>query len=139
MRDVYDKQDCVAAFERVLHLLEHAPVQLRLALVDAGCIDQDDLRGRVAGLAGSLLLERHLEHAEDAGARGLRFVRHDGQLLPQEGVQQRGLPGVGPANDGDKPGAKGHRPLWASKDVAGPVKSVVPGNQTVAPRGQLAG
>ena len=102
MRDVDDKQHGVARLQRVLHLLHHAPVELRLRLVHAGRIHQHHLRRGMARLALGLLLQRHLEHAVDACTRGLRLVGHDGELLPQQRIQQRGLARVGPADDGDE-------------------------------------
>ena len=82
-----------------MHLLHHAAVELRVRLVHARRIDQHDLRGRVAWLSLGVLLQRYFEHAVDAGARRLRFVCDDSQLLPEEGIEQRGLAGVGPADD----------------------------------------
>ncbi len=49
VRDVDDEEDGVARFERVVDLLHHAAVELGLGLVDAGRVDQDDLRGGMAG------------------------------------------------------------------------------------------
>ena len=43
-------------------------------------------------------------HAEDPVPRGLRLVGDDRDLRPDEPVQQRGLPGVGPADQGDEAG-----------------------------------
>ena len=48
------------------------------------------------------LARRHLHHARDAIARGLRLGRDNGDLLAGERVQQRAFAGVGPAENGDK-------------------------------------
>ena len=45
------------------------------------------------------------EHAEDAVARGLRPVGHDGDLLPHKTVEQRALACVGAADERDEAGA----------------------------------
>ena len=99
---VDDEEDGVAGFEGVVDFLHHAAVELRVGLVHAGGVDQDDLGGGVAGLALGFLFQRDFEHAVDAGARGLRFVRDDGELLAEQGVEQRGFAGVGAADDGDE-------------------------------------
>ena len=44
--------------------------------------------------------------AEDAGARGLRARRDDGDVLAQDAVEERRLADVGPADDGDEAGAE---------------------------------
>ena len=48
-RGVHQHQDKVAGFEGLVDLLQHAAVELRAGLVDAGRVDEDDLRGRDAG------------------------------------------------------------------------------------------
>jgi hypothetical protein len=59
--------------------------------VNAGSIDEDDLRFGQS------------DHALDGRPCGLRLIGDDGNLLADEGVQQSGLSGVGPADDGDEP------------------------------------
>ena len=105
---VDDEEDGVAALEGVEDLLHHAAVELSLGAVDAGGVDQDDLRGEVAGDAFFLLARGDFEDALDAGACGLRLVRDDGKLLAEQRVEQGGLAGVGAADDGDEAGADGH-------------------------------
>ena len=52
-------------------------------------------------------------HADDAGARRLRLVRDDRDLLADEPVQQRRLAGVRPADERDEAGLHDGRPsLW---------------------------
>ena len=45
---------------------------------------------------------RHLHHAGDAVARGLRLGRDNGHFLARERVQQRAFAGIGPAENGNK-------------------------------------
>jgi len=54
--DVDDEQDGIARFERVVDLLHHAAIELRVGFVHAGGIDQNDLGGGMAGLAFCFLL-----------------------------------------------------------------------------------
>ncbi len=60
-----------------------------LRLVNAGRVDERDLGARPPG------------HAEDALARRLGLVRDDRHLLADEGVDERGLAGVGAADHRD--------------------------------------
>ena len=62
----------------------------------------------MAGDAFFFLARGDFKDALDAGARGLRLVRDDGELLAEQGVEQGGLAGVGAADDGDEAGADGH-------------------------------
>ena len=41
-------------------------------------------------------------HPHDAGAGGLRLVRHNGDLAADDGVEQRGFPHIRLADNGDK-------------------------------------
>ena len=53
--------------------------------------------------AGCLLLARgHLQHANDAVARGLRLGRDNGDFLARQGIEQRAFAHVGPAENGNK-------------------------------------
>ncbi len=99
---VHEEEDGIARLESVVDFLHHAAVELGVGLVNAGRVDQDDLRRGMAGLALVFFLERNLEHSVDAGARGLRFVGDDCELLPEQGIEQRGLARVGAADDGDE-------------------------------------
>ena len=65
-------------------------------LVNSRRIDEHDLRAR------------QRQHALDRRARGLRPRRDDRQLGPQQRVQQRGFPGVGPAQNRDESRAMFH-------------------------------
>src|SRR5688572_31138751 len=60
--------------------------------MNAGSVDIDDL---------TLVV---LPHADNSIAGGLRLVGNDGELLLDEAVEERGLTGVGPANQGYEAG-----------------------------------
>lgn len=105
---VYEEEHSIAALECVLDLIEHAAVELCRPFVNAGRVDEHNLRGRETGDTSLLAPARQFQHAEDPRTGGLRLVRNDGQLLPEQCVQQRRFPGVGPADDGHKSGAEGH-------------------------------
>ena len=75
--------------------LDHALVELKLGLVDAGRVEKHHLG------AGQML------DAEDPGPGRLRLVRNDGDFLAEDAVQERRLPHVRPAHQRDKPGAVG--------------------------------
>ena len=91
-----------------MDLLHHSAVKLTAWLVDAGCVDHDDLRGRLRLARFAPQLCRNFKHAQDACARGLRFVRYDCELFAQQCIQQCGLAGIRPADDRDESRAKGH-------------------------------
>jgi len=78
--------------------LQHAAIELRGGLVNAGCVDKDDLRG------GKFFafVRGHFNDAKDSVARGLRLGRDDGDLFASEGVEQGALAYVGTTEDGDK-------------------------------------
>jgi hypothetical protein len=67
--------------------------------MDAGSIDEDDLRRRMYALQ-----RRNLDHPGDAVARGLRLGGDNGHLFAGESVEQRAFADVGPAENGDKSG-----------------------------------
>ena len=94
---VHQHQHKVAGFESFVDLLQHAAVELRAGLVDAGSIDKDDLRGGICVFARG-----NLDHAHDAVARGLRLGGDNGYLFAGEGVEERAFADVGPAENGDK-------------------------------------
>ena len=96
-----------------MDLLHHAAVKLRVGLMDAGSVDEDNLGGGVAGFALSFLFERDLENTVDAGSRRLRFMRDDGELLAEESVQQGGLARIGATDNRDETRAKGHSLYYA--------------------------
>ena len=98
-RGVHQHQHQVAGFQGFVDLLQHAAVEMRAGLVDAGRIDKDDLRRRMHALA-----RRNLDHSGDAVAGGLRLGGDNGHFFAGEGVEQRAFAGVGPAENGDKSG-----------------------------------
>ena len=91
-RRVDDVEQQVPLVQSRLHRLQHSPVEERIGLVYARRVHENDLR------AGQV------QHALDRGARGLRLGRHDGQLHPDQLVQQRRLARVRPSQDGDEAG-----------------------------------
>ena len=123
VRHIHDEQHRIARLQRIVHLLHHAVVELRLRLVHAGRIHQHHLRRRMPRLALGLLLQRNLKHAMNPRPRRLRLVRDDGELLPQQGIQQRGLAGVRPANDRDETRAKGHSLIMRCPPARNPAYS----------------
>ncbi len=98
-RCVHEDQDEVAGFEGFVDLLQHAAVEMRAGLVDAGSIDKDDLRSRMHALA-----RRNLDDSGDAVTGGLRLGGDDGDFFAGEGVEQRAFADVGPAEYGDESG-----------------------------------
>ena len=116
MGHVDDEEDGVAGFEGVVDLLHHAAVELSVGLVDAGGVDEDELGCGVAGIDFVFFAQGDFENAVDAGARGLRFVGDDGELLAEQRVEQCGFPGIGTADDGDETGAEGHRLYYPPRE-----------------------
>ena len=108
MGDVDDEQDGVAGLQRVMDLLHHAAVEVGVGLVNAGGIDEDELGGGVAFRLLGLFEGGQLQDAEDAVAGGLGLVGDDGELLAEKRVEERGLAGVGTADDGDETRAERH-------------------------------
>ena len=53
--EVMNCLDALKTFQRILHLLHHAPIQLGLRLMNAGSIDQHNLRRWMAGVSAGLL------------------------------------------------------------------------------------
>ena len=102
-RRIHDQQQQIAAFQRVVHFLHHAPVQRVDGLVNSGSVHQNDLSGGALGLA------LDVDDSLNAIARGLRLARDDGEFFADQRVQQRGLARVGAADDGDESGAKCHQ------------------------------
>ena len=75
--------------------------------VQAGCVNEDDLR----------ILAVH--QAADGVAGGFRLVSRDGDLLPDQGVGQGGLAGVGAADEGHEAGAEALRRVGVLRIVGG--------------------
>ena len=111
MRHIHDKQHRIPRLQRIMHLLHHPPVKLRIRLMNPRRIHQHHLRRRMPRLAFSLLLQRNLQHAMDPRPRRLRLMRHDRKLLPQQRIQQRGFARIGATNDRDKPERKAIPPI----------------------------
>ena len=103
---VHEHEHHVAGFKGFVDLLQHAAVELRAGLVDAGRIDKDDLRGGICAF-----VRGDLDHAHDAIARGLRLGGDDGHLFAGEGVEERAFADVGPAENGDE---SGFQRVWFS-------------------------
>ena len=76
-RRIDDEENGIDFLERPLGSLHHVLAELMLRLVDARRVEEDNLR----------LGPR--QNAEDAVARRLRLVTHDGDLLPNQAVDQR--------------------------------------------------
>ena len=90
LRRIDDEQDGVHLFQRALRRLHHVLAELVARLVDARRVEEHDLRIRLR------------ENAEDAVARRLRLVAHDGDFLPDERVDERGFPHIRPPDDRHK-------------------------------------
>ena len=88
------KRDDVHVVELKQSALVNLGAQAVLGLVDARGIDKDQL---VAGA---------VDDGAHAAARGLGHRRGDGDLLAVAGVEQRGLAGVGTADQGNKAAAE---------------------------------
>ena len=83
-RRIHEKQQQVAIIQRSPNCFHHAFIDQRVGFVDAGCVDEYDLR-LVRG-----------EDALNGGAGGLRLVGDDRDFFPDERIEQRGFPGVRP-------------------------------------------
>ena len=94
---VHEDQDDIAGFDGFVDFLQHAAIELRAGLVDAGRIDEDDLRGGIG-----VLVRGNLDHAQDAITRGLRLGGDDGYLFAGEGVKKGAFADVRPADNGDE-------------------------------------
>ena len=81
--------DHVGVGERPERRTSHGSVELVSGVEQPGRVEHDHLR--VGGRADS----------NDAVARGLGLRAHDGQLLTDDAIEERGLSGVGFADDGD--------------------------------------
>ncbi len=83
-----DQKHEIDVRDGLLHDADHIVAQLGARLMEARRVDENELR----------VPFRH--DAADAVARGLRFIRDDGDLLPDEAVDQRGFADVRAAGDG---------------------------------------
>src|SRR5215213_3737531 len=71
-------------------------------LVNAGCIKEDNLADRLRAVCLTACLPDDLFHPDDAVSGRLRFIRNDRELLAHQVIEQRGLAGVGPADQRDQ-------------------------------------
>ena len=92
-----EHQHEVARLERLVNFLQHAAVEVRTWFMHAGRIDKDDLCGGMRAFVCG-----HFDDAGDAIPRGLRLGGDNGNLFASEGVEQRALAGIGPAQNGDE-------------------------------------
>ncbi len=94
---VHQHQNHIPRLERLMNFLQHPTVEVRGRLVNARRVHKDNLRRGM-----DLLARGHLQHADDAVARRLRFGRDNGDLFARKGVHQRAFAGIGPAENGYK-------------------------------------
>ena len=119
VRGVDDEQHASAEDEGVGRVPHHGGVHPVLGPVDPGRVDERDLGARPP------------RHAQDALAGGLGLVGDDRDLLAHERVDERGLAGVGPADDGDL--ADLHTPAALRPEPSGGR----PAAPTAAPTGSI--
>ena len=89
-RGLHEPADHVHFIQRPLRHVHHIVTELILCLVNAGRIEEDDLP----------LLRR--QDRLNAVSGGLRLIRSDGDLLPDQMVHQRGFPHVRATDQSDK-------------------------------------
>lgn len=75
--------------------------------MDSGCVNQHDLPGISSFRAGPPLGD--VDDAKNAVARGLGLGRNDGQFLADQRIQQRALARIGPPENANESGVKGHK------------------------------
>src|SRR5258708_35708092 len=75
----------LAAFQSFAQPDHHLPAQRTVWLVDAGRVDQNDLR---AALSFAFTFG-NIDHALNPVARGLRLGRNDGELFTHESIKKR--------------------------------------------------
>ena len=92
LRRIHDKDDDIDTVQRPIRRLCHIVAELVLRPMHTRRIEQDDLR---------ILLR---QNAEDTTARRLRLVAHNGDLLPDERVNQCGFADIRPPDHGDESG-----------------------------------
>ena len=85
-----------------------ALAQQRARLVDAGRVDEHDLR------VGAV------EHAPHLGPRRLGLVRHDADLAAEDGVEQRRLAHVGSPHERDEAGPHDETPRRSEASASSP-------------------
>ena len=100
---VHHPEEDVRLLEGLRHVAHHPLVEGMAGRVDARRIQE-----------GQLLIAA-IDHAQDAGAGGLRHLAGGGEALPQQGIQEGGLARVGEPDDrkGDVVAiSHGARPAW---------------------------
>ena len=97
-----DHQDQIASRHRLAHIRHHLAAERGVRAMHSGRVNQHNLPRIAAFLFGNI------DDPEDAVARRLRLGRDDGELLPDQRIQQRALARVGPAKDTNESGVKGH-------------------------------
>ena len=88
--DIHDQPEHVHFPHRVDGGIHHPDVHAMERTMDARSVEEDDLGVGIVA------------HAENPRPRGLRLVGHDGQLGPDQPVEQCGLPCVRPADERDE-------------------------------------
>jgi hypothetical protein len=91
-RDIDDQHDDVDLTERIERRIDHPAIHPVHRLVNPRRVDEHELR------------LRQVLDADDPMSGGLRLVGDDGEFLPDEVVEQRGLTRVGPPDQRDEPG-----------------------------------
>ena len=97
-----DVKNQVTTFQRFSNFRHHLASEGTVGFVHPRGVDQNHLSTRPT------FLLRNVDNTEYAIPRSLRLRADDGELLAHECVQQRGLPGVGPAENADETGMEGH-------------------------------
>ena len=100
--DIDDQQDEIAAFQGLAHLDHHLPAQGTVGLVDAGSIDEDDLRAPAFPLLGNV------NDAQNPVAGSLGLRADDGEALTDQRVQQCRLARIRATQNAYEAGVEGH-------------------------------
>jgi hypothetical protein len=129
MRHIDDKQHCVSRLQRIMDLLHHPSIELRIRFMNPRRIHEHNLSRRMPNLALTLLLQGNFKHSMDPRSCRLRFMRDDSELLTQKSIQQRRLARIRATDDRDETGAKGHSLYYALSIMSQPQALVtVPGD-----------
>ncbi len=86
-RSIYDQQHQIDTPQPFIHCVKHPAIHAISRLVDPGCIHENDLP---SGFSSD---------SENPVACGLRFIRHDRNLLTDQCVKKSGFSGIGPSDD----------------------------------------
>jgi len=101
-RHVHDQQNQFAAIQRFPHFRHHLPAKRSVGPMNSWRVNENDLAALPSLLFG------HVQDSQDAVARSLRLGTDNGDLLAYQRIEQSGFAGVGPAQDADESGMKGH-------------------------------